>query len=77
MRIYEKGGLLVVILPSGVAESIPGVHYASTRWTNIMLWKNGLKRSLDYYALGQQIFRNFTSNLGSHRITRIFALCGL
>jgi hypothetical protein len=30
--MYEKGGL-VIILPSAVAKSIPGIHYSSTHWT--------------------------------------------
>ena len=30
--MYEKGGL-VIILPSEIAKSIPGIHYSSTLWT--------------------------------------------
>jgi hypothetical protein len=30
--MYEKGGL-VIILPSAIAKSIPGIHYSSTHWT--------------------------------------------
>jgi hypothetical protein len=30
--MYEKGGL-VIILPSKIAKSIPGIHYSSTHWT--------------------------------------------